>query len=55
MFSPNYVRYYLMVYLRFICFHHSRVNFAPSVISSNVLQCMITKYALNNKIRIHIH
>ena len=47
MFSSNYVRYYLMVYMRFLCFDHSRVNFTPSMLSGNVLEWS-KKYALRS-------
>ena len=38
MFSSNYARYYLVVYMRFLCFEHSGVNFTPSILSGNVLE-----------------
>ena len=38
MFSSNYARYHLVVYRRFLCFGHSRVNFTPSMLSGNVFQ-----------------
>ena len=38
MFSSNYVRYYLNVYMRFLCFVHSRVNITPSMLSDYVLE-----------------
>ena len=46
MFSSNYVRYYLKVYMRFLCFVRSRVNFTSSMLSDNALEWS-EKYASN--------
>ena len=38
MFSPSYVHYLPLAYMRFLCFDHSRVNFTPSMFSGKVLE-----------------